>query len=546
MHRLRRFLPAMGVLIVLLALPTPASAAVNRYVATTGTDIGDCSVNPCQTLQYAIDQSFATDTIHVAAGMYTVAGLVTVPASKTGLTLLGANASVDARTRAVTSESILRNSQGMSVAASGVKIDGFTVQDSTNTAYTGYGIWLNPGVSGTQIVNDIFQNNVAGLGLANAGPSPALIQHNLFQNNNQGSVRSGIYTDEYVGGAVTNVLIDANSFKNNNNAGVGFSNTQTNNVGPDSNIEVSNNSFDRNGRGIYFYSTNRATVHDNSITNSTVPTDGGTSVAIGVFGGVNDLTILNNDLLNGALRGIRVINGLGTGFDNSDVEAHLNNIVGFPKTGNGAGLWVDAGGHVGPVNATCNWWGSPTGPTNPGNPAGTGDRVVGDAIFTPWLTGPAPTGPCSGIPNTPGKVTGGGQIQGDPIFSSLGALLSVPALIPSVADPSAQASFGFVAQCCAASGNLEYNDKPAGVRIKVQSVTGLNLRPGTCGLNTQHATFTGTASVIRSTGTTTETFTVDVDDCGEPGTADTFGITTSSYSNGPSVLIGGNIQIHKS
>jgi hypothetical protein len=40
-------------------------------------------------------------------------------------------------------------------------------------------------------------------------------------------------------------------------------------------------------------------------------------------------------------------------------------------------------------------------------------------------------------------------------------------------------------------------------------------------------------------------FTVDVDDCGEPGTMDTFGIKTTSYSNGPSTLIGGNIQIRK-
>ena len=53
------------------------------------------------------------------------------------------------------------------------------------------------------------------------------------------------------------------------------------------------------------------------------------------------------------------------------------------------------------------------------------------------------------------------------------------------------------------------------------------------------------SEVIRPTGTTTEEFTVDVDDCGEPGTADTFGIKTMSYSNGPSTLIGGNIQIHK-
>ena len=56
------------------------------------------------------------------------------------------------------------------------------------------------------------------------------------------------------------------------------------------------------------------------------------------------------------------------------------------------------------------------------------------------------------------------------------------------------------------------------------------------------------AAVIRSTGTTDEPFTVDVDDCGEPGTADTFGIKTATYSNpaiplAPSTLIGGNIQI---
>jgi len=39
--------------------------------------------------------------------------------------------------------------------------------------------------------------------------------------------------------------------------------------------------------------------------------------------------------------------------------------------------------------------------------------------------------------------------------------------------------------------------------------------------------------------------TVRIDDCGEPGTMDTFAIQTTGYSNGPTVLIGGNIQIHK-
>jgi hypothetical protein len=150
-------------------------------------------------------------------------------------------------------------------------------------------------------------------------------------------------------------------------------------------------------------------------------------------------------------------------------------------------------------------------------------------------------------------VTGGGQIDSDPIFSPLGSLLSVPALIPSLADPTAQATFGFVVRCCPATGNLEYNDHAKDMRIKVQSVDGpLISSPGTSCPATpgsKHATFGGTAAVIRSTGTTTESFTVDVDDCGEPGTADTFGIRTDTYSNPPfplppSTLTGGNIQIH--
>jgi len=107
-----------------------------------------------------------------------------------------------------------------------------------------------------------------------------------------------------------------------------------------------------------------------------------------------------------------------------------------------------------------------------------------------------------------------------------------------------------VAKCCPATGNLEYNDHQADVRIKAQSVEGPVIRsPGDSCRTTpgsKHATIGGTATVIRSTGTATEDFTVEVDDCGEPGTADTFGIKTNTYSNGwpiPSTLTGGNIQI---
>src|SRR5207244_2813856 len=81
------------------------------------------------------------------------------------------------------------------------------------------------------------------------------------------------------------------------------------------------------------------------------------------------------------------------------------------------GLLVDTGAHDGTVDAQCNWWGSPTGPIAASNPGGTGEEVVGDADFTPWLTAPRPIGACIGGASTPGKATGGGQISGDdPLF----------------------------------------------------------------------------------------------------------------------------------
>jgi parallel beta-helix repeat protein len=379
---------------------TTAALSANRYVAPGGSDTTDCSNSgsPCATIQYAVDQSLSGDIINVEAGTYSESSNLLV-VDKT-LTLLGAQAGVDARNPRGP-ESIISNSSGSWVTASTVVIDGFTIQDSSLQAFTGYGIWLDPAIDGTQILNNIFQNNVAGLGLSNGGASQALIKHNLFQNNNLGTgaaFGSGIYTDEFVGGAVSNVLIDENKFVDNNNAGVAFSSQDA--TQSSSNITITNNEFDSCGRGIYFYNTGSSTVTDNTITNSTVPTDGGTSVGIGVFGGVSDLSILRNNIETGALRGIRI--GLFTEppVSNANVIIHLNNIFGFVS----AGLFVDDPALTGPVDfATCNYWGCACGPTHPDNPGGTGDVIAGNVVganFDPWLFGLAPDSPCGVSPAT--------------------------------------------------------------------------------------------------------------------------------------------------
>jgi hypothetical protein len=541
-----RLLPAVAALIVVLVLAPVAAAQTTWYVdGTFGNDANSCTApgfgNACMTIQAAINKASPGDTIMVAAGAYPelAAGPLTV--NKT-LTLKGAQAGVDARGR-LGAESVVTDSQGTYVAANNVVIDGFTIQDSINTAFTGYGIWMGC-KSGTQILNNIIQNNIVGIGLSNPpGGAQAVIRHNQIQNNNVsgGASGTGIYTDQFVScGKVRTVLIDENAFLGNDDAGIDVSNTDAANGVYD--LDITENSFDGNGRATVLFNTHDSTIQDNSITNSTFVG----SAAIRLFDNNSNLDILSNDLVNGAGHAIRFSFGGFVGGPSSDVDIHQNNI-GTVGSASFAldGLLVDGGSHVGPVDAECNWWGSNTGPTNASNPGGIGEEVVGDADFTPWLVAPAPGGLCAGGMPTPGKVTGGGQIEGDPVFSPLGELLSLPALVPSLADPAAQATFGFVARCCAPAGNLEYNDHQMGVRIKAQSISGLFKSNGPCGPNT-HATITGTATVTQPTGTTTQEFNAEVDDCGEPGTMDTFGIQTFGappYSNGPSTLIGGNIQI---
>jgi Right handed beta helix region len=224
-----------------------------------------------------------------------------------------------------------------------------------------------------------------------------LICQNQIQNNNQpgAAAGDGIYTDQFVsGGAVTNVLVENNAFKGNDDAGIDISNTDVANGV--SNLEVRTNTFDMNGRGVLFFNTHMSSVHNNSITNSTLVG----SAAIRIFDNNSDLSITFNDIDTGAGHGIRLsdIDAVDVGNPNpsSGVVINDNNIVNFSA---GDGLLVDAASHVGTVNAECNWWGATDGPSGDG--PGSGSAAVGDADFTPWLVAasPAPatgTVDCSG------------------------------------------------------------------------------------------------------------------------------------------------------
>ena len=158
--------------------------------------------------------------------------------------------------------------------------------------------------------------------------------------------------------------------------------------------------------------------------------------------------------------------------------------------------------------------------------------------------------------STPGKVSGGGQIDpgtGEPATDPLtGQVLQLATMLiqPGSASASAggQANFGFVAHYAsgdaAPSGNLTYKDQGAGVDLRATSLQMLAISDGACGTNS-HARFTGNATV---NGSANQSFVVEVDDCAQPGSTDNFKITVSGPNQtyeAEGKLIDGNISIHR-
>jgi hypothetical protein len=285
----------------------PSTVYVNASWAGLGAGVDPDGAGPATgigydafaTIQDGLNAVASGGTVYVAAGTYAEHVLVNKP-----VTLLGANFDVNPVTGTRGAESIVdgKSFAPFYVTASDATIDGFTIQGaSSGSAFPGgYGIEMASGISGTHITNDIIQNNLAGIALANLSASdPAVIQYNLFRNNTLPGPASGndIYADNYTAGTggVNNVLIDSNTFTNSsfveNAWALDMSNTGTK---PFSGITFSNNDVTNHGRGVCFYATTNSTITGNTIA-------GATHYAIGLFGNngspANSLfTIANNTL----------------------------------------------------------------------------------------------------------------------------------------------------------------------------------------------------------------------------------------------------------
>ena len=330
----------------------PADCSVD---GTLGNDVAGCCATACKTIQFAIGEASVGNVIKVAAGTYPENPAASLSITKM-VTLCGAQAGVDARTR-VAAESRITNPRGTIVSASNVILDGFTFEGVTNSIFP-YGVDMAQGTQGTQVYNNIFQNNIVGIGLANTGPSQVLICQNLLQNNNQpgSATGTGIYTDQFVCGSAggarpcTNFVITENAFKGNDDAGVDLSNTDTTAL---TNVDIGNNTFDMNGRAVLLFNVDQSTIHNNTMTGSTLAGSGDIRIfGTGASGGVDGLTITSNNMSGGASWAIRITDG-----PNTDITIHLNNIANYagdnsvPSSPNPGGLFVSTGAYPGVLDA---------------------------------------------------------------------------------------------------------------------------------------------------------------------------------------------------
>jgi hypothetical protein len=156
------------------------------------------------------------------------------------------------------------------------------------------------------------------------------------------------------------------------------------------------------GYGIATGGTN-GSPSDIYITNNRVAAVAGTGPAgIAVGNTATDVVLIGNHVTG-------VANGAGLGVATSgSVAGYLNdfsnNALGVFVRSDFTGTLILHGNNIAhnsmagiendstvTVNGQSNWWGSPTGPTNAGNPGGTGDKVIGPVDFSNWLIFPVET-----------------------------------------------------------------------------------------------------------------------------------------------------------
>ncbi|MFQ6088653.1 MAG: right-handed parallel beta-helix repeat-containing protein [Candidatus Methanofastidiosia archaeon] len=358
MKEIKKWATAMIVLSLLFSVSSFKVSAATRYVATTGTDSGDCTSSPCRTITYAVSVASGGDTISVAVGIYDRAGGEIFPISIDGmsLTLVGAGAAttiIDGWKPGTPRDAVRVGFSGTAT----LNISGFTIRNAKLVGLR----YLN-GSSGSVTLNTITGNSKEGI--RNESSSPTISSntitantldgiHNLNSSNPiisnntiTGNYRYGIY-NEY-----SDPTITGNNITGNYDHGI-------NNY--DSDPPIINNTITGNSRSGIYNTYSNPTITNNIITGNSRD---------GINNGKSDPTITNNTLTGNSFNGI---------YNYSSSPTITNNII----TSNGY-YGIDATGGISPTNTYNDVWNNSWG-----DYGGTASAGVGSISKDPLFVSPA-------------------------------------------------------------------------------------------------------------------------------------------------------------
>jgi PKD repeat protein len=406
-----------------------------RYVATTGADDNDCSASatPCATVNHAVGQAEAGDTVYVAAGTYPE--VVTVDES---LSFRGANAGISAGSTPGSrgAESVVKGFRnpgtwtggaGVGTTQFDVTIDGFRIDpqgDTTLISATAQPlVWLRGGAgTGVTIVNNVLSGadvNVPGCGFTctTMADQAVTVQSGtvLLGDNGLSNFRRPVNIVQPVGAPALDLTIADNAISGATSRSIGIGGAtgvqmpgatvsgnviETASTSTPGGIVVSNGGNQITGNTISGHSSavwidicKKWVTRNNVVTGNTLSNN-----RYGLYTGISQTGACQNDTQ--PVAGGGDINGL---------VATGNNISGNSVRGVQISLGIGWSTFTqilpdGPIDLSCNYWGDPSGPANATyNPDGTGDSLSitspGTATFivTPFRTAPAPDGACDGV-----------------------------------------------------------------------------------------------------------------------------------------------------
>jgi hypothetical protein len=374
------------------------------------------------TIQAAINAASPGSTIMVAAGSYDAEVII-----NKALTILGAGAGKTF----INGTGVTPIGAGLVTitAAGNVTFSGFTVENAPlDSNLNEFEIFSSSSVSG--VTYKITNNSIVGTGDTN----PADFEVGYYSQDDAANVIFEYNNITSIGdnNIVFEVHIGATEISHNN-LGAGIAGGDSiffmtyNNEDVSTLQNISYNEIDM-GRGTIFnytyrstgisicapgpaYGTTDAKCTDVTIEGNTIYNLKSNRRGIGFWIGGNGTDIIQPTVIGNTITGLGCpgnssgIDFVGSG-DVAGANITLNTISGTAdgiilRSGNASAATINYnyvfGNTVGlnwtsetAIDASYNWWGNASGPINPSNPTGTGNPVIGNASFQPWLISQSP------------------------------------------------------------------------------------------------------------------------------------------------------------